>query len=83
MSNTDYISKLRECIDQSALNNEIVECILVNPEDYSKYIKPLGKVASVNYDSMYFGMIDPIRIFGIIIRVNHYVSEGSFIKKLK
>ena len=80
MSDKKYIEELKQYIDQLLLNNEMIDCIYVNPTDYNNYIMPLRKSASVNYDAPFFGAIDPIRIFGIVIRTNHHVPEGHMIK---
>ena len=80
MSYTKYIEELKQYIDKLSLNNEMIDCIYVNPKDYNNYIMPLGKSASVNYDTPRFGVIDPIRIFGIVIRTSNHVPEGHMIK---
>ena len=76
----DYLHKLKEYIDQLEINNEVIDCIFVNSKDYNKYIAPSGKSASVNYETPYFGSIDPLRFYRIPIRVSSYVPEGNFIK---
>jgi phosphoribulokinase len=77
----DYLHKLKEYIDQLEINNEVIDCVLVNPKDYNKYIAPSGNCTFVNYDKApFFGRIDPPRIYGIPIRVSGSVPEGNFIK---
>ena len=51
MSDKKYIEELKQYIDQLLLNNEMIDCIYVNPTDYNNYIMPLRKSASVNYDA--------------------------------
>jgi hypothetical protein len=77
----DYLYKIKKYIDQLELNNEVIDCILVNPKDYNNYIASSGNCTFVNYDETpFFGMIDLPRIYGIPIRVNSSVPEGNFIK---
>ena len=80
MSDVDYIFKLKQYINQLLINNEIIDCIFVNPKDYDNYIMSFAKKASVNYDAPYFGTIDPVRFYGIPIIIDHYLPEGHFIK---
>jgi hypothetical protein len=77
----DYLYKIKKYIDQLELNNEVIDCILVNPKDYNNYIASSGNCTFVNYDETpFFGMIDLPRIYGIPIRVSDSVPEGNFIK---
>lgn len=77
----DVFYKLKEEISKSELENKPIVCCLVNPKDYNNYIAPmLNSAAKVNYESTYFGNIEPLRIYGIKIIANIHISEGSFVK---
>lgn len=79
----DYLSEIVDQIQASELNNDIVECILVNPDDYNNYItQKANTLTNVNYDAPPLGLIEA-RVYGVRILTSNLVPKGSLIKKIK